>query len=89
MVAVARPPAAADAAWYSIERQGDTLRLVVGGFWIVSEARRLDPGLRVLDRQAFVRQHRIALAQQITDAPESRDEPVGFGLAAFDVLRRG
>ena len=38
-----------DAAWYSVEHQGDMLRLVVGGFWIISEARRLDPALRALD----------------------------------------
>ena len=49
MVAVAPPTTATDAAWYSVERQGDILRLVVGGFWIISEARRLDPGLRALD----------------------------------------
>jgi phospholipid/cholesterol/gamma-HCH transport system permease protein len=55
MVAVARPPTAADAAWYNIERRGDTLRLVVGGFWIVSEARRLDPGLRALDAAGSAR----------------------------------
>jgi phospholipid/cholesterol/gamma-HCH transport system permease protein len=42
-------PAAENAAWYRIERQGDTLRLVVGGFWTISEARRLDPALRALD----------------------------------------
>ena len=37
------------AAWYSLDRRGDTLRLVVGGSWIISEARRLDPVLRGLD----------------------------------------
>jgi phospholipid/cholesterol/gamma-HCH transport system permease protein len=55
MVAVARPATAADAAWYSTERRGDTLRLVVGGFWVVSEARRLDPGLRALDAAGAAR----------------------------------
>jgi phospholipid/cholesterol/gamma-HCH transport system permease protein len=55
MVTVARPTTGADAAWYRVERQGDTLRLVVGGCWIISEARRLDPGLRVLDAAGAAR----------------------------------
>jgi phospholipid/cholesterol/gamma-HCH transport system permease protein len=46
-----RVPAAETAAWYSLERRGDTLRLVVGGSWIISEARRLDPVLRGLDAE--------------------------------------
>ena len=49
MSTVIRPPAAANAAWYRTERQGDTCRLVVGGFWVIGEARRLDPDLRALD----------------------------------------
>jgi phospholipid/cholesterol/gamma-HCH transport system permease protein len=50
-----RRPPAEDAAWYNIERQGDTLRLVVGGFWIVSEASRLDLALRQLDASGCAR----------------------------------
>jgi phospholipid/cholesterol/gamma-HCH transport system permease protein len=34
-----------------MERRGDTLHLVVGGSWIISEARRLDPVLRGLDAE--------------------------------------
>ena len=37
------------AAWYRTESRGDTFRLIVGGQWIRSEARRLDPALRALD----------------------------------------
>ena len=51
MTGVLRVPAAETAAWYSLERRGDTLRLVVGGSWIISEARRLDPVLRGLDAE--------------------------------------
>jgi phospholipid/cholesterol/gamma-HCH transport system permease protein len=39
----------AEAAWYNLERDHDTLRLVVGGAWIIGEACRLDPLLRALD----------------------------------------
>jgi phospholipid/cholesterol/gamma-HCH transport system permease protein len=55
MSTVIRPPAAANAAWYRIEREGDTIRLVVGGFWIISEAGRLDPTLRALDAAGAAR----------------------------------
>src|SRR5208282_3950410 len=50
--------------------------------------RRLDSGPRVLDRNAFVGQHRIALPQQTSKPAKSRDETVGLRLAARDVLRR-
>src|ERR1700685_2640287 len=50
--------------------------------------RRLNPGRRVLDHQAFVCQHRIALPQQITDPAERRDKPVRLGLTALDVVGR-
>src|SRR5262249_51825259 len=36
-------------AWYDLQRRGETLRLAVGGAWIMAEARRLDPVLRALD----------------------------------------
>src|SRR5208282_501341 len=50
--------------------------------------RRLDSGPGVLDRNAFVGQHRIALPQQTSKPAKSRDETVGLRLAARDVLRR-
>jgi phospholipid/cholesterol/gamma-HCH transport system permease protein len=37
------------AAWYTIESQNGTFRLIIGGQWVRSEARRLDPVLRALD----------------------------------------
>jgi len=37
------------AAWYRTESRGDTFRLIVGGQWVRSEARRLDPNLYTLD----------------------------------------
>jgi phospholipid/cholesterol/gamma-HCH transport system permease protein len=46
---------AEDSAWYTIEREGSTFRLVVGGSWIISEARRLDPALRELDTAGTAR----------------------------------
>src|SRR5690349_18846861 len=36
-------------AWCDVQRRGDTLRLVVGGCWVMAEARRLDPILRTLN----------------------------------------
>jgi len=38
-----------DLAWYKTEQRGGTFRLVVGGEWVRSEARRLDPIMRALD----------------------------------------
>jgi phospholipid/cholesterol/gamma-HCH transport system permease protein len=43
------PLAAAEAAWYRVEHREDTFRLIVGGCWVVNEARRLDPALRAMD----------------------------------------
>jgi phospholipid/cholesterol/gamma-HCH transport system permease protein len=37
-----------DSAWYRVERHNGTLRLTVGGSWVIGEARRLDPALRAL-----------------------------------------
>lgn len=42
-------PPSSNAAWYRSEAQGDSFRLIVGGQWVRSEARRLDPLLRTLD----------------------------------------
>jgi phospholipid/cholesterol/gamma-HCH transport system permease protein len=55
MISALRTPAAENAAWYTIGREGNTLRLVVGGSWIISEARRLDPALRALDTAGSAR----------------------------------
>ena len=37
-----------DAAWYTLQSEGDTMRLAVGGAWTRGEARRLDPQMRSL-----------------------------------------
>lgn len=42
-------PAPLHAAWYRTERLDGTFRLTLGGAWVRSEARRLDPVLRALD----------------------------------------
>lgn len=55
MATKVQPPPPAAAAWYRIEQQADTFRLVVGGFWIISEARRLDPLMRALDPRGYAR----------------------------------
>ncbi len=55
MAVVIQPPRPADAAWYRTEHDGDTFRLIVGGFWVISEARRLDPLLKVLDPTGYKR----------------------------------
>jgi phospholipid/cholesterol/gamma-HCH transport system permease protein len=38
-----------EGAWYRVERKSGALRLIVGGSWVIGEARRLDPVLRSLD----------------------------------------
>jgi phospholipid/cholesterol/gamma-HCH transport system permease protein len=40
---------AAYAAWYTLEPEGDTMRLLVGGAWTRDQARRLDPQMRSLE----------------------------------------
>jgi len=42
-------PAQSPTAWYRTEQHDGTFRLVVGGAWVRTEARRLDPILRALD----------------------------------------
>jgi phospholipid/cholesterol/gamma-HCH transport system permease protein len=42
-------PLPLEAAWYRTERDNGTFRLIVGGEWVRSEARRLDRALRSLD----------------------------------------
>src|SRR5262249_3154405 len=49
MTSAVQSLSAEEGAWYRVERQSGSLRLVVGGSWIISEARRLDPILRTLD----------------------------------------
>src|SRR5215469_6377337 len=49
MAEALRSPFPKEGAWYSVERHGETLRLTVGGSWVIGEARRLDPLMRTLD----------------------------------------
>ena len=55
MAVVIQRPRSAAAAWYRTEYEGDILRLIVGGSWIISEARQLDPMLRALDPRGHAR----------------------------------
>ncbi|HEY6432521.1 MAG TPA: MlaE family lipid ABC transporter permease subunit [Acetobacteraceae bacterium] len=55
MSAAVQPPQPTGAAWYRLEPNGDTLRMIVGGVWVISEARRLDPLMRALDPKGFAR----------------------------------
>jgi phospholipid/cholesterol/gamma-HCH transport system permease protein len=49
MAVVIKPAASDESGWYRLEHSADQLRLVVGGVWTISEARRLDPLLKTLD----------------------------------------
>lgn len=44
-----------EAAWYALQPEGGTMRLVVGGAWTRDEARRLDPLMRSLDVHGYTR----------------------------------
>jgi phospholipid/cholesterol/gamma-HCH transport system permease protein len=44
-----------EAAWYRIEKAGDTFRLIIGGAWTIAEARRLDPLVKTIDPKGFKR----------------------------------
>ncbi len=55
MVVVVKPVQPDDAGWYRTEYRADTVRLVVGGAWIISEARRLDPLLKTLNLKGYAR----------------------------------
>ena len=46
---------ASDAAWYTLQPDGDTMWFVVGGAWTRGEARRLDPLMRSLDIHGYSR----------------------------------
>src|SRR6185312_10300490 len=48
-------PKPAPAVWYRTEQNEDTFRLIVGGFWIISEARRLDSFLKAVQPKGFTR----------------------------------
>jgi phospholipid/cholesterol/gamma-HCH transport system permease protein len=50
-----REPHRPAGGWYNIERQGNTLRLVVAGSWTIREARHLDPSMRTFDPRGFDR----------------------------------
>jgi phospholipid/cholesterol/gamma-HCH transport system permease protein len=55
MDALIQQPAPENAARFRTEPDGDTLRLIVCGFWVISEARRLDPLLRTLKPGDYTR----------------------------------
>ena len=44
-----------EAAWYTLEPNGGTMRLIVGGAWTRDEAGRLDPLMRSLDIHGYSR----------------------------------
>jgi phospholipid/cholesterol/gamma-HCH transport system permease protein len=46
---------ATEAAWYTLQPDGETMRLVVGGAWIRTEARRLDPLMRSMNIHGYSR----------------------------------
>ena len=48
-------PKPAPAVWYRTEQNEDTFRLIVGGFWIISEARRLDFLVKAIQPKGFTR----------------------------------
>jgi len=43
------------AAWFDTGREGGSLRLSLGGHWVLAEARRLDPSLRALETKGCQR----------------------------------
>ena len=47
--------APAEAAWFRTERNGDTFRLIIGGRWLISEARWLDPLMKTIDPKGYTR----------------------------------
>ncbi len=55
MSEVLERPKQKEAAWYRIEKDGDTFRLIIGGAWIIGEARRLDPLVKTIDPKGFKR----------------------------------
>src|SRR5260370_616602 len=55
---------------------------------IRAESTIVSPVSSVLDHQAFLGQHRIALAENKSDSPERRDKAVGFRLAVRDIFSR-
>jgi phospholipid/cholesterol/gamma-HCH transport system permease protein len=42
-------------AWYRTEQSEETFRLVVGGSWVISEARRLDPLMQTINTKGYAR----------------------------------
>lgn len=55
MDVVTQRPQPTEAAWYRTEQDGDTFRLIVGGRWLISEARRLDPLMKTIDPNGSAR----------------------------------
>jgi phospholipid/cholesterol/gamma-HCH transport system permease protein len=52
---VAERPKAAELAWFRTEQDGDNFRLIIGGHWVITEARRLDPLMRAFDPNGHTR----------------------------------
>jgi phospholipid/cholesterol/gamma-HCH transport system permease protein len=46
---LAERPKSAEVAWFRTEQDGSTFRVIVGGRWVISEARRLDPLMKTID----------------------------------------
>jgi phospholipid/cholesterol/gamma-HCH transport system permease protein len=46
---------ASDPAWYALQPEGETMRIVVGGAWTRAEARRLDPLMRSMNVDGYRR----------------------------------
>src|SRR5271163_1399765 len=55
MAYVTERPKPAEAGWFRTEQNGDTFRLIVGGRWVISEARRLDPLMKTIDPNGHTR----------------------------------
>jgi len=52
---LAERPKPAEAAWFRTEQDGDTFHMTVGGRWVISEARRLDPLMKTIDPNGHTR----------------------------------
>jgi phospholipid/cholesterol/gamma-HCH transport system permease protein len=55
MNVLTQPSTSTQVAWFRTEQAGDTFRLIIGGRWIISEARRLDPLVQTIDPNGCAR----------------------------------
>jgi phospholipid/cholesterol/gamma-HCH transport system permease protein len=55
MNVLTHPSTSSQVAWFRTEQAGDTFRLTIGGRWIISEARRLDPLMLTIDPNGCAR----------------------------------